>query len=81
MYQAHVAWLLEDYPHTASCGYFPSNCSRVILGRCSGVYAISRVGQYKEIGRVEFHPVKSEWAEKEFIRALDAIDIPGRTVA
>ena len=39
------------------------------------------VGQHKEIGGVEFHPVKSEWAEKEFTRALDVIDIPGHTVA
>jgi len=39
------------------------------------------VEQYKEIGGVEFHPVKSEWAEKEFIRALDIIGIPGYTVA
>jgi hypothetical protein len=39
------------------------------------------VGQYREIGGVEFHPVKSEWAEKEFIRALDVIDILGHTVA
>ena len=38
------------------------------------------VGQYKEIAGVEFHPVKSEWAEKEFIRTLDVIDIPGHTV-
>ena len=39
------------------------------------------VGQYKEIAGVEFRPVKFEWAEKEFIRALDVIDIPGYTVA
>ena len=39
------------------------------------------VEQYKEIGGVEFRPVKSEGAEKEFIRALDVIDIPGHTVA
>ena len=39
------------------------------------------VEQYKGIGGVEFHPVKSEWAEKEFIGALDIIDIPDHTVA
>ena len=36
--------------------------------------------QYKEIGGVEFHPVKSEWAKKEITGALDVIDIPGHTV-
>lgn len=39
------------------------------------------VEQDKEIGGVEFRPVESDWAEKEFIRALDVIDIPGHTVA
>jgi len=39
------------------------------------------VGQYKEIGGVEFHPIKSEWAKKEFIGALDVIGIPGHTIA
>jgi len=39
------------------------------------------VGHYREIGGIEFHPVKSKWAEKEFIRALDVINIPGHIVA
>jgi len=39
------------------------------------------VGQYREIAGVELYPAKSEWAETEFIGALDVIDIPGHTVA
>lgn len=39
------------------------------------------LGQYKETPIVEFHPIKFEWAEKEFIGALAVIGISGHSVA
>ena len=39
------------------------------------------LGQYKETPIVEFHPIKFEWAEKEFIGALAVIGILGHSVA